>query len=253
MAGHVLGPWTLRVLPWVGLGLILDGLRDEHGASAPADYVGEVLLTAPIREAFFALVDEVGLVVCRNVGSDQSGYRDVRGRSSKGRLSQGEYYHHDGCSGPIKPRVVEIRCPVQEVERQIATAIAPFPEVLYAMLRELPVELRSEGELKSWHQALQLDGELASTQWERAQGAANRAIRKGLSAEGARTFFRAVDGAVRAYREPWQMGEGRFIANANPVRTMQHRRAYLEPHLGGRPNGMLVKRWPANPELEPHG
>ena len=43
------------------------------------------------------------------------------------------------------------------------------------------------------------------------------------------------------------MGESRFIANANPVRTMQHRRAYLE--VPGRPSGHLVKRWPAGPAM----
>ena len=30
---------------------------------------------------------------------------------------------------------------------------------------------------------------------------------------------------------------------------MQHRRAYLEPLVAGRPNGRLVKRWPAGPDL----
>jgi hypothetical protein len=51
----------------------------------------------------------------------------------------------------------------------------------------------------------------------------------------------------RRYREPWTMGERRFIANANPGATMQHRRAYLE--VPGRPNGRLVKRWPAGPAM----
>jgi hypothetical protein len=253
MAGFALGPWHPHVLPWTGLGLVLDGLHDGDGRTAPADYVAAVLLTESIREVFFALVDAVGLVVCRKVRSDDRVYRDVRGRSSKGRLSQGEYYHHDGCSGPSKPRVVEIRCPEQEVERHIATAIAPFPDVLYAMLRHLPAQLRSDGELASWDELLRSDGAIAAVDWDRAQGAINRALRRAVSAEDARAYFRAVDDAVGAYREPWLMGESRFIANANPVRTMQHRRAYLEPHLGGRPNGMLVKRWPANPELEPHG
>ena len=46
------------------------------------------------------------------------------------------------------------------------------------------------------------------------------------------------------------MGESRYIANANDGHTMQHRRAYMEVHAGGRPNGKLVKRWPDGPELE---
>ena len=39
-----------------------------------------------------------------------------------------------------------------------------------------------------------------------------------------------------------------IIANRNPVRTMQHRRAYQAPHTGGVANGHLVKRW-TNEEL----
>jgi hypothetical protein len=54
---------------------------------------------------------------------------------------------------------------------------------------------------------------------------------------------------VRAYREPWEMGESRFMANANAGKTVQHRRAYLEPIAGNRPNGKLVKRWPAETGL----
>ena len=83
------------------------------------------------------------------------------------------------------------------------------------------------------------DGDLA----DHAQGLINRALRRGLSAEAARAFFREVDVAAGAYREPWTLGERRFIANAGGPRTMQHRRAYLVP-VGSQPNGSLVKRWP---------
>ena len=245
------GPWRLRVLASGSPhAVIIDGLDHDDGEVAPADYANEVLLTEEHRGQFLALIDGVGLVVCRNVGGDDAGHRDVRGRSSKGRLSQGEYYHHDGCSGPTKPRVVEIRCPYQEVARHVSTAVAPFPETLYAMLRELPADLRAEGELASWYGELAEQGALPQLQWDLVQGAINRTVRRAFSAEDARAYFRNVDVRAGAYREPWMMGESRYIANANDGHTMQHRRAYMEVHAGGRPNGKLVKRWPDGPELE---
>ena len=215
----------------------LDGL--EPTAATPADYVNEVFLAPEHRDAFFALVDDVGLVVCKIVGGDDALHRDVRGRSSRGRLSQGEYFHHDGCAGPTKPRVVEIRCPYQEVERHTFTAIAPYPDVVVAMLDELPASLRND------EIAVNADKIATTADWDLLQGRINRAVRRALSAEDQRAYLRAVDVRVGAYREPWEMGESRFVANSNRVRTMQHRRAYLEPHTGKRPNGSLVKRWPA--------
>jgi len=228
-AGIQLGPWRLRQAAWSGLGVVVEGLE---GRGAPADYVDAVLLSAAHRDAFFALVDRVGLVVCKGVRGDDDALKEVRGRSSRGRLSQGEFFHHDGCTGPVKPRVVEIRCPYQDVERYTSTAIAPFPEVVEAMLHELPAILRAGiGDTA-------IDPDLL-------QGTVSRAVRRALSPEEQRAYLRRVDLRVGAYREPWEMGETRFIANANGGRTMQHRRAYLEPHTGGRPNGRLLKRWPA--------
>ncbi len=236
------GPWRLRRTAWAGWGLVVDGLEGE--GTAPADYVNEVLLQPANRDGLFDLVDQVGLLVCKRVGGDDSLHRDVRGRSSRGRLSQGEYFHHDGCAGPVKPRVVEIRCPYQEVERHTSTAIAPFPDVVHAMLLELPARLRT-GELAELHRAV-LEGTLAPRDWDLVQGTINRAVRRALPAEDQRAYLRQVDLRVGAYREPWEMGETRFIANSNRGRTMQHRRAYLEVHAGKRPNGRLVKRWPAD-------
>lgn len=237
------GPWQLRLAPWAGLGVVVEGLDGAH--PAPADYVNAILLAPDHRDAWFSLIDRVGLVVCKGVGGDDALHRDVRGRSSRGRLSQGEFFHHDGCAGPVKPRIVEIRCPYQAVERHTTTAIAPFPEVVPAMLLELPVSLRT-GEFATLHQGLVDRGEVDAVDWDVVQGTINRAIRRALSAEDQRAYFRQVDARVGAYREPWEMGESRFIANANTVRTMQHRRAYLEVHSGKRPNGRLVKRWPAS-------
>ena len=221
------GSWQCRIVPSAGLGLVIDGID-----GAPADYVNAILLAPEHREAFFALVDREGLVVCKRVGGDDALHKDVRGRSARGRLSQGEFFHHDGCAGPVKPRVVEIRCPYQEVARHTFTAIAPFPEVVAAMRAELPARL----------------GVPDDDDPEVLQGLISRAVRRALSAEEQRAYLRRVDLRVGAYREPWEMGESRFIANANPLRTMQHRRAYLEPHTG-RPNGRLVKRWPADTQL----
>ena len=144
--------------------------------------------------------------------------------------------------------MVEIRCPYQPLPRAIATAIAPFHATVHAMLRELSAELRgADAEVVAWHARLTVDGALPDDDYDLAQGAINRIVRVALDAEATRRYFRAVDVAAGAYREPWTMGESRFIANANPGATLQHRRAYLEPP--GRPNGHLVKRWPAGPEL----
>ncbi len=243
------GPWRLRRRAATGLGVIVDGLDHVDGVTAaPTAYVDEVLLTDAHREAFFALIDAAGLVVCRQVGGDDRTHAPVRGRSSRGRLSPSELYHHDGCSGPTKPRVVEIRCPYQPLPRAIATAIAPFHETVHAMLAVLSPELRgADPDVVRWHAAVTTDGALPADAYDLAQGAVNRIVRVAMDAEATRAYFRAVDAHAGAYREPWQMGESRFIANANPTRTMQHRRAYLE--APGRPNGHLVKRWPAGPAM----
>jgi hypothetical protein len=241
------GDWRARTAPTAGLGVVILGLDGPR--AAPPDYVNDVLLVDAHREAFFALVDRAGLVVCKNVGGDDALHRGVRGRSSRGRLSQGEYFHHDGCSGPEKPRVVEIRCPYQDIPRHTVTAIAPFPDVVIEMVRAMPAMLRTP-DLVAVHDALIANSVDTATDWDVVQGSVNRAVRRALPAEAQREFLRRVDARIGAYREPWEMGESRFIANANATRTMQHRRAYLEPHTGKRPNGRLVKRWPAGPELE---
>ncbi len=240
------GSWVLYPTAWTGLGLVIDGIGHDDGRVVPDDYVSSILLAPEHRDRFFALVDRAGLVVCRRSGGDDAGYEDVRGRSSRGRLSQGEYYHHDGCTGPIKPRVVEIRCPRQPIARHTLTAVAPWPDTLYAMLLELPVALRGDGELAGRRAAVVAGEPLPAETWDPIQGAVIRTVRRALPAEDARAYLRAVDARAGAHREPWTMGESRFIANANAARTMQHRRAYQEPP-GTRPNGKLVKRWPAGP------
>ena len=220
--------------------LVIEG---ELGAQASmTDYLHDQLLLPAWREAFYQLVDATGLVVCLNLHTQHPTYRDVRGRSSKGRLSQGEYYHHDGCSGPTKPRLVEIRCPVQPQTRGVATAVAPHHAVVAAMLKVLPAELVTQDLTPA-----AID-QMSDAALDQLQGLLTRTVRKKLNAEGARAYFRAVDLAADAYFEPWQLGESRIIANANSGVTMQHRRAYQTPHTGGVANGHLVKRWP-NEEL----
>lgn len=229
---------------------------DQHDADSGAgDYLhAQILAHALRRERLWQLVDATGLVCVLGVHTQDASYRGVRGRSSKGRLSQGEYYHHDGCSGPTKPRVVEIRCPHQVVPRKINTAVAPFPDTVVAMLDEVRTHpaLRSRFEdnveLRSWAESRAELGE--DVDWDHGQGLLTRLVRRELDAESARAYFRGVDALCDAYAHPWQMGESRLIANANPQRTMQHRRAYARPHLGGEATGHLCKRWPCE-ELPP--
>jgi hypothetical protein len=141
--------------------------------------------------------------------------------------------------------VVEIRCPYQEIERYTATAVAPFPEVVGVMMQMLP-EVLCTGDLARWRDA-HAQGDLLDAPWDLVQGMINRALRRSMNAESQRAWLRDVDVQAGAHRTPWHMGESRFIANANTRHTMQHRRAYLVAHTGQRPNGRLVKRWPAGP------
>ena len=125
-------------------GIVIHGLAGQaDDSSASDDYLHEHLLSSALREEFLALIETEGLVVCKNVHSEHPTYRKVRGKSSGGKLSQAEYYHHDGCSCPTKPQVVEIRLPQQDVGREVATAIAPFGDIVRAMLTALPENLKS--------------------------------------------------------------------------------------------------------------
>jgi hypothetical protein len=227
--------------------LVIEGEVGQEGA-APSDYLHKQLLLPEWREAFYQLVDATGLVVCLNVHTAHPTYRDVRGRSSKGRLSQGEYYHHDGCTGPVKPRLVEIRCPIQPQTRGVATAVAPHHDVVKAMVQVLSAELAASTALTGIDMSPSALDQMDDTALDHLQGLITRTVRKKLNAEGARAYFRQVDAAANAYFEPWALGESRFIANANGRLTMQHRRAYQAPHTGGVANGHLVKRW-TNEEL----
>ena len=227
--------------------LVIEGEVGQDSA-APSDYLHEQLLLPEWREAFYQLVDATGLLVCLNVHTQHPTYRDVRGRSSKGRLSQGEYYHHDGCTGPVKPRFVEIRCPIQPQTRGVATAVAPHRDVVKAMVQVLPTELAASAALAGQSMSTADLARMDDAALDQLQGLITRTVRKKLNAEGARSYFRQVDAAANAYFEPWALGESRFIANANSGVTMQHRRAYQAPHTGGVANGHLVKRW-TNEEL----
>ena len=227
--------------------LVIEG-EVGHEAKEPNDYLHDTLLLPEWREAFYQLVDATGLVVCLNVHTQHPSYRDVRGRSSKGRLSQGEYYHHDGCTGPVKPRFVEIRCPIQPQTRGVATGVAPNRDVVQAMVQVLSTELAASPSLAGLDLSIGAISQMNAEALDHLQGLITRIVRKKLNAEGARSYFRQVDAAAHAYFEPWALGESRFIANANSGVTMQHRRAYQSPHTGGVAHGHLVKRWP-NEEL----
>lgn len=225
-------------------GLVIHGIVGQP----EGDYLHEVLLAEHRRDAFWDLVEREGLVICKNVYTDHSSYRKVRGKSSRVKLSQAEYYHHDGCSCPTKPRVVEIRLPFQEVDRTVATAVAPFADIMNAMLQSLPASLASAELLALSDQfSRPRDGWPPVNQWDAIQGRITRMVRKEMDAESCRTFFRDVDKLANAYVAPWEMGESRLMLNnASDVGlTMQHRRAYQPVDQTAAQNGSLVKRWPA--------
>ena len=242
-----IGPTRLRVLPENHFGVVRGGPADvEPGVASP--YLDDILSSASGRAAFFDLIDRSGLVVCQNLDIDPTPYRRVRGRRGHGRMSQAEHFHHDGCSSPTKPRVVEIRCPDQHWARTVPTAVAPFPQVVRQMLYALPSLLLRAGDLAHTRDALRA-GEPFEGDWDTVQGIVNRTIRQ-LSAESGRAYFRDVDQAVKSYAHPWTLRESRFIANDNAIQTAQHRRALGTHWEEGAPNGHLLKRWPAE-ELPP--
>lgn len=227
--------WRVEVRD--GLGVILHGPSD-----APTAYLDAVFADPVEREAFFGWVDAVGLIVARNLAIDPAPYRPVRGKHTTGRMSQGEYFHHDGCSTPIKPRVVEIRCPGQARARSMGTSVVRYPDVVGVMLDLLPAAYRAEHGLAAVYAARDDDPDTLPD-WDVIQGRVNRVLRQ-LDADDARAFLQDVDRAAGAYREPWTLHESRFIAN-DGAHTLQHRRACPSPRVRGTPNGRLLKRWPA--------
>ncbi len=226
-------------------GLVIVGL---HACTEPKDYLHEILLDSANRETFFELIAHERLVVCKNVPTSDPSYRKVRGKSSFGRLSQAEYYHHDGCSCPEKPRVNEIRLPYQIVQRDVATAIAPFGDVVQAQLAALPERMLTDPTVAEYHEAFQERTSWPAVEmWDKVQGHVTRLVRKEMDAESAREYFRKVDRLAGAYDLPWEMGESRLMLNNHPdlKRTLQHRRAFQKPKLANEQNGSLVKRWTA--------
>lgn len=259
-----------------GFGIVVEGIVESNspglsvGANAgnanelQSDYLHQHFLMPENRSAFFDLVAREGLVVCKNVDSNHPGYRKVRGKSSNLKLSQAEYYHHDGCSCPQNPRLVEIRLPYQEFDRNVATAVAPFPAVMRAMQLALPAGLQRNRELIEFrarfedspfwnfdrreflNDSAQRDGDWIS-QWDRMQGQMIRIVRKEMDAASCRVYYREVDQLSGAYVLPWTMGESRLMLNFDPRPeiTMQHRRAYQKQRDENERNGHLEKRWTA--------
>lgn len=228
-------------------GLVITGLRDSS-KSDPTDYLHEILLGSPNRKLFFQLIDRERLVVCKNLPTNDPSYRKVRGKSSFGRLSQAEYYHHDGCSCPEKPHVNEIRLPYQSVNRQVATAIAPFGDVVKAQLDALPERMLITPSIADYRESFRDNSNWPPVeQWDKIQGHVTRLVRKEMDAESAREYFRHVDRLAGAYDLAWEMGESRLMLNNHPdlTRTVQHRRAFQRPKQANQQNGRLVKRWTA--------
>ena len=261
----VFGGFTFHALRPHSFGLVIDRQPvDGPGRSAfasdpsdecPADYLHDVLLAPANRESFLELIEHERLVVCKNVRSNASSYRKVNGKSSVVKLSQAEYYHHDGCSSPTKPKVVEIRFPHQAIARNIATAIAPFSSVIRAMVFALPESFLKYDEMESYRTAF--SGSSVDypppESWDQIQGKVTRLVRRELEAEACRSYFRTVDQMADAYVLPWEMGESRLMLNSHSdlVRTMQHRRSYqkvrgsVEQNTNVEQNGSLLKRWTA--------
>ncbi len=240
-------------------GIVIHGIVDIDETSATLDYLHEHLLSPELRETFLELIETEGLVVCKNVHSEHPTYRKVRGKSSGGKLSQAEYYHHDGCSCPTKPQIVEIRLPHQDVGRDVATAIAPFGDVVQAMLKALPENLKSspgiDGQITDALAAFSLGSDQwpEPSQWDKIQGRITRLIRREMDAESSRAWFRQVDDLAGAYVLPWEMRESRLMLNnhADLSRTFQHRRSMQKPKSEIAQNGSLVKRWTAEEYPEP--
>jgi len=234
-------------------GLVIDGPDSNSSANFPEDfpedYLHDVLLAPSNRDAFMELIDRERLVICKKVRTNAPSYRKVRGKSSVVKLSQAEYYHHDGCSSPTKPRVVEIRFPHQDIARNIATAIAPFPAVIRSMLMALPATALGDNELASYRDSFSgLPAEFPPpATWDHIQGKITRMVRREMDAEACRAFFRTVDEHSDAYVLPWEMGESRLMLNSHDdlTQTMQHRRSYQKARETSEQNGSLVKRWTA--------
>jgi hypothetical protein len=258
--------------PHSGFGLTIHGTlfaTDNH-----CDYLHHHLLLVENRVAFYDLVAVEGLVVCLNLDATHAQYRKVRGKSSPVKLSQAEYYHHDGCDGPRNPQIVEIRLPHQSVARSVATAIAPFPSVIRAMLQALPKGLQRNLDIRRFRDDFEKTefwnfqrdkfvtqafgdtppakcsiGDTANadtSQWHKIQGQIIRLVRREMEAESCREFYREVDRLAAAFVQPWRMGESRLMLNDHfrAELTMQHRRAQQGNQQTSDQNGHLVKRWP---------
>lgn len=241
-----LGGVAFRVSRPHRFGLVIDGAVDPT-PEMTEDYLHAVLLIAANRDAFFTLIEDEGLVVCRGIRREHATYRPVAGKSSSGRLSQAEYYHHDGCSGPQKPRFDEIRLPWGAQPRRATTAVAQFGDVVRAQLAALPDRMVDD-EVAAWRGAFAEDATRPpADQWDTIQGRVTRRVRKELDAAGARAWFAEVDRLADAYLLPWEPGESRLMLNAHAdlTRTMQHRRAEPAVRAAGSATAALVKRWTA--------
>ena len=231
-------------------GLVIDSpAQDQNRTESRSDYLHEILLADQNREKFLDLIESEGLVVCKNLQTNASTYRKVRGKSSHGKLSQAEGYHHDGCSCATEPRVVEIRFPHQPIARNVHTAVARFPDVIKSQLMALPERLLDAEGIAGFYQSFSGPTEEFPPvdQWEKIQGRITRLVRREMDAESCRAYFREVDSLAGAYVLPWEMGESRLMINNvdDLALTMQHRRAFQKPKEANEQNGSLVKRWTA--------
>lgn len=243
-----LGGVAFRVSRPHTFGVVFEGAVDASAdAELVEDYLHAVLLADENRAAFYALIEDEGLVVCRGIRREHATYRPVAGKSSSGRLSQAEYYHHDGCSGPQKPRFDEIRLPWGAQPRRATTAVARFGDVVRAQLAALPDRM-VDHEVAAWREAFaDAATEPPADEWDTIQGRVTRRVRKELDAAGARAWFAQVDRLAGAYLLPWEAGESRLMVNhhADLTRTMQHRRAEPSVREAGSATAALVKRWTA--------
>ena len=230
-------------------GLVIDRPMSDKGSNAPEDYLHEILLSPVNRDSLLRLIDDEGLVVCRNVVTDAlhlpQGQRQIEHRQAEP-------------SRVLPSRRLQLTDEATRGRNPLPTSNdqSQHRHRHRTIARDHPRDARSkldhmqgDDEITNYRNAFAgPESEHPSVEeWDRIQGKVTRRARKELTAEACRAYFRDVDRLCNAYAVPWEMGESRLMLNTHDdlTRTMQHRRAYQKPRETTEQNGSLVKRWTA--------